>query len=182
MIPFEVFIIAAASFALAMQPNDRRVTGKFLTNVVGRSAPAGITLAMSMIAIYIYSLIPALHGRTGYVFDYGLQEYVYYMLTSNAYSSMLVLGLTFTGFMVLIKICEPPNLFRVLLLVSVGVMLPVVLIFMPQMMGGFALFGIDLITYPLRAADWMYLILVVLGSYFFMAVLIKIMKALKLIH
>jgi len=155
----EIFVIAGASFALALQANTSLIKGKFLSNVIGRSAPGGITLAISMLSIYFYGQM-AMGSR----------------VTGSYYETMLILGVTFTSFIVLIKICEPPNMFRVVMLVVVGGLLAIAALVLPTFLDLFA------ISFPLEPQDMLYLIVTVLGSYFFMSILIKIMRSLKVLN
>jgi len=161
----EIFVIAAASFALAMQANTKIIRGKFLSNVIGRSAPGGVTLAVSMIAIYLFMSL-----TTGYVSN---PEVV-----AQTYRTMVILGVTFTSFIVLIKICEPLNMYRIVMLVVIGVFLGVAALVLP-LVGMGALLGIYL---PLELHQILFLIATVLGAYFFMSIFIRIMRALKILH
>ena len=163
----ELFVIGLASLALAMQANTNPIKGKFLSNVIGRSAPGGITLAVSMLAIYFYAN------------NYMYAPYGYDAIGSAGYVTMLVLGVTFTSFIVLIKFCEPPDMFRVVLLISVGALLALGALVVP-LIEVIDLFSIT--PGSMAVADTLFLIVAVLGSYFFMSVLIKVMKALKILN
>jgi len=171
----EIFVIAAASFALALQANTNLIKGKFLSNVIGRSAPGGITLAISMLSIYFFS---QLYNIGGVYNDYGVLINYGANLANPAYSTMLILGVTFTSFIILIKICEPPNLFRTVMLVVIGALLAVASFVVPNFVN--IISGLE--PASLSVGYWLYLIVTVLGSYFFMSVLIRIMRALKVLN
>jgi len=161
----EMIIIALASFALAMQPNTKLITGKFINNVMGRSAPGGITLAASMMAIYSYRTFLMGADNNG----------------GAIYTTMLVMGVTLTGFIVLVKLCEPPNMFRIVLLLVTGLLIGIGIFALPMIPTiGPDLFGIT--PGVLRTQDVLYLIVTILGSYFFMSILIRIMRSLKILH
>jgi len=49
--------IGLPSFVLAMEPNESRVTGKFLRNVLLRALPGGITGALSVIGVVLFCLL-----------------------------------------------------------------------------------------------------------------------------
>ena len=104
----EWFVIAIPSFALALQPNKNIIRGKFLSNVISRCIPGGLTLVMSVMAIFVYFLV-----TKG---ELPLATAPYYA----EYISLSVLAMTFTGMMVLVKICEPLDAFRSVLLILSG--------------------------------------------------------------
>ena len=169
----EMFVIAVASFALALQPNNKQIKGQFLSNVLGRSAPGGITLAVSMLAIYFFNQNLMYYGN---YMDY----YMDISRIDDAYNTMLILGVTFTSFIVLVKICEPPDSYRAIMLVGVGALLFIGAFAFPRIpIPGFSL---DIYNYLLQTSDILFLIATVLGSYFFMSILIRIMKGLKVLN
>lgn len=153
----EICVIAASSFALALQQNKNLIKGNFLSNVIGSSLPGGITLAGATIAVYLYS--------QNYLVDVSNM--------ADIYQTMLALNVTFVGYMILVKICEPANGYRVVLL---SVIMGLLLVFM------FALPTVFGISAVLGTQDLFYLIVVVLGSYFVATVLIKILKSTKVIQ
>ena len=171
----EIFVIAVASFALALQGNTSLIKGKFLSNVIGRSAPGGITLAVSMLSIYFFGQQYFYNPESAYIHLQSAN------LNNPAYVTMLILGVTFTSFIVLIKICEPPNLFRIVMLVSIGTALGIVTMVMSRFTPFTELFNIYLAHEYFTLTAVLYLVVTVLGSYFFMAILIRIMRALKVL-
>jgi len=187
----EMVVIAVASFALALQANNKPIKGKFLSNVLGRSAPGGITLAISMLAIYIfmrnfmyegnyYIQQLALDDYGNYILDYyGNYVYILRNVFAGAEATMLILGVTFTSFIVLVKICEPPDTYRIVMLIVVAALLFVGAFAMPRIPQPLI---IDIHTAYLKLPDVLFLVATVLGSYFFMSILIRIMKALKVLH
>ncbi|MCL2061280.1 MAG: HAD-IC family P-type ATPase [Firmicutes bacterium] len=150
----EFCVIAMSSFALALQVNTNMIKGKFLSNVIGRSAPGGVTLAMATVAVYLYN------------------RFLILPLPIHMYESLLILCVTITGYMILVKICEPANLFRTMLLIAIAG----AIIIMSFVMSG----PLKLVAIGLQ--DGLFLIAVVMGAYFFMSILIKIMKSLKILH
>jgi len=173
----EMFVIALASFALALQSNTNLIKGKFLSNVIGRSAPGGITLAISMIALYIYQTIVRSNG--------GIYDYIangYYPSEAVITTTMAILGVTFTGFIVLIKICEPPDMYRVVMLLAVAVFLFVAAFITPLVPLLSGILDRNFMPSALSLPDVLFLIVTVLGSYFFMSILIRIMKAFKILN
>ncbi len=150
----ELLVIGIPSFALALQPNHDMIKGNFLSNVIGRCVPGGITLTIATLAIYIYSLglfVPTISGEV--------------------YTSMLVLTLTFSGMIILFKNCEPFDAYRTVLCVALAAAAIIACVFMPEFFG---IYGINFL-------DALYLICVVLLSYFIVSILIKIARAARVL-
>ena len=97
MILYEVLISAVPSFVLSLQPNTSRVKGKFIPFVISRALPGAITMALGIITLDI------LHQSTlSYIFDYTAASGE----TVSLYEPMLILALTFTGLVMLLRICR----------------------------------------------------------------------------
>lgn len=92
------FTIGIPAFFLAMEPNKSRIKGKFIINVFLRALPAGLTDVIAVWAIVL----------CGQVFG----------LSSGDVATAATMLLAMIGFMVLFKISEPLNKFRVLVLVG----------------------------------------------------------------
>ena len=95
---YELFISAIPSFVLSLQPNTKRVEGKFIPFVLSRALPGALTLAGGILSIYVISITPlgeafGLIGENGH--------------TNQIYNAMLMLSLTFTGLVMLFRICQP---------------------------------------------------------------------------
>ena len=87
-----VLTIGIPSFVLALEPNKNRVKGHFIVNVFSKSIPAALTIVINVISVVILSNI--LH------------------LSSDHASTMSVILVAFTGFILLFKICIPFNYLR----------------------------------------------------------------------
>ncbi len=98
MMMYEMFISAIPSFVLSLQPNTKRVKGKFIPFVLSRALPGAVTLASGILALYVISLTP-LAESFGFI---GADGH-----TTAVYSAMLMLSLTFTGLVMLFRICQP---------------------------------------------------------------------------
>lgn len=92
------FTIGIPAFFLAMEPNKSRIKGKFIINVFLRALPAGLTDVIAVGAIVL----------CGRVFG----------LSSGDVATAATMLLAMIGFMVLFKISEPLNKFRVFVLVG----------------------------------------------------------------
>ena len=147
---YEIFITAVPSFFLALQTNKDRVQGRFMTNMLKNSVPGGITLSVAVLAVYVY-WISVCGGSLG-------AEY------TPEFLSMVVITLTYAGFFVLLKLAQPLNPYRVVL---------VVVAFGLCLFGTTVLNGPFGITYVYEATgaavlsltDWFFMTTVVLASY-----------------
>ena len=106
MILYEVLISAVPSFVLSLQPNNSRVKGKFIPFVISRALPGAITMALGIVTLDIIN-----HGSLAYIFDFAKASGE----TISLYEPMLILSLTFTGLVMLLRICQPLNLIRTVL-------------------------------------------------------------------
>ena len=106
MILYEVLISAVPSFVLSLQPNNSRVKGKIIPFVISRALPGAITMALGIVTLDIIN-----HGSLAYIFDFAKASGE----TISLYEPMLILSLTFTGLVMLLRICQPLNLIRTVL-------------------------------------------------------------------
>ena len=95
---YNTMIIGIPSFILAMEPNKSIVRGKFLINVFKNALPAGLTSFAAMTAIFIL--------------------YRTYEIPIVEMSTMSVIAITFVGFMMLLRLCNPFNTLRIALLIA----------------------------------------------------------------
>lgn len=107
MLLLEVLVIGAPSFFLSLQPNNSRVEGKFITHVMSRSISGAIVMIMCVMAMYLTCSLG------GPEFD-GFQ------------TSMCMLALTFSGLVMLYRVCQPFNGFRLVLFVLMAALSVVV--------------------------------------------------------
>ncbi len=87
-----VINIGIPSFILALEPNHNRVKGRFLTNVISKSIPASLTIVINIIMVMLIS--------------YNLK------VNEDYISTMSVILVAFTGFVLLFKVCYPFNYLR----------------------------------------------------------------------
>lgn len=93
-----MFTIGTPGFFLALQPNNRRIEGRFMTNVMVKAVPAGLTDLISVGALVAF----------GYVFG----------LEAEGVSTAATLLLAIVGFMILIKISKPFNTLSAVVIVG----------------------------------------------------------------
>ena len=115
-----VITIGIPSFVLALEPNNNRVKGHFIVNVFSKSLPAALTIVINIISIIILSSI--------FNID---KEYV---------STMSVILVAFTGFVLLFKVCYPFNYVRGALYGSL------IAVFIGSCFGLYRLFELILLT------------------------------------
>lgn len=104
MMLLEIAVIGLGSFALSMQPNDKKVEGKFIGYLVSHSIPA------SLIMIFNVSVIELL-ARYCYVAPN--------ILPHNVKDTLNMAALTFGGIAYLHIICKPYDVYRFTLVASI---------------------------------------------------------------
>lgn len=93
MLLMETFVIGIPSFFLAFLPNDKRISGKFIYNLIRNALPGAITLILNVSSIYLF-----IYLTTGDIKPAPQLELI---------STMCALTLTFTGLGLLIRLCKP---------------------------------------------------------------------------
>ena len=111
MLMFEVLISAIPSFVLSLQPNTNRVKGKFIPFVVSRAMPGALTMAFGILTIYTINQISL---ASIFEFTTATGE------TASVYNAMMMMTLTFTGLVMLLRICQPLNVIRAVLFGSMA--------------------------------------------------------------
>lgn len=126
-----VFTIGAPAFFLALQPNKSIIRGHFLTNVLLRALPAGLTnfvVVATLAAISENLRIP-----------------------SNQLSTIAIAILVAVGMVTLIRVCMPFNVMRVSVCIAMAAGIACCVFLVPSL---FAL-------YPLNGKQWIVLIVCV---------------------
>jgi cation-transporting ATPase E len=107
MLMFEILVSAIPSFTLSLQPNTNRVKGKFIPFVLSRALPGSLTMALGILSLYLLN-----KTDLASVFEYTTDTGD----TGSVYNAMLMMTLTFTGLVMLYRICQPLNLLRTVLI------------------------------------------------------------------
>jgi cation-transporting ATPase E len=95
----EFCVIAIPSFFLSLQPNNERVKGKFITHVMSGALSGAILMILCVMSMFITNRInPEEFG------DY--------------YVAMCMIALTFSGLVMVFRVCQPFNAYRVVLFLS----------------------------------------------------------------
>lgn len=104
----EILVIGIPSFFLALQPNNEKIKGKFISNLLSKSLPGAIILFINVIACYLFDVA------------YG---------TDGQFQTMASLSITFVGLLVLFKLCKPFDVFRGIMFASMIALCTIVLCF-----------------------------------------------------
>lgn len=160
----ELFIIGIPSFILALQTNKNRIEGNFLSNVVSRAIPGGFALVFNVVMFYLFAQILE-------------TNYHVTMFGTEIFTSFLVLGLSWTGFMVLTRICEPLNAYRVFLLIVMFVSMALVMMFVGEPLG---IVKLELSDNPINLACALFIVASVLFAYFIISMVMKVLVALRI--
>lgn len=105
MLLLEVAIIAVPSFFLSLQPNKDRVQGKFITHVMSGAITGAILMLICVMSMYIMWSINH--------YTYGGTEF------DDYYKPMCMIALTFSGFVMVCRVCQPFNPYRAVLCAGV---------------------------------------------------------------
>ncbi len=98
MLLLELFVIGAPSFFLSLQPNNSRVEGKFITHVMSRSISGAVVMILCVMAMYLTCTL-------------GGAEF------SGFQTAMCMMALVFSGLVMLYRVCQPFNGYRLVLFV-----------------------------------------------------------------
>lgn len=96
MLLLEVCIIGVPSFFLSLQPNNERVQGKFISHVMSRSVPGAVVMVLCVMVMHL-------------VCNYSGGNF------KDFETAMCTMALTFAGLIMLFRVCQPINPFRLVL-------------------------------------------------------------------
>lgn len=105
----ELFIIGFASFALALEPNNKRIVGSFLETVIIKSLPNALAMFVPVLLLMILGYLPSVN------------------LSLESRNSIAMAVITVVGFINLIALCIPFTKWRaaVVAIVAAGLALVV---------------------------------------------------------
>ncbi len=101
MLLLETAIIGVPSFFLSLQPNKERVQGKFIAHVMSGAVSGALLMIICVMAMYLTAEI------SPQTFD------------DKHRMAMCMLALTFSGFVMVFRLCKPFNVYRTVLCASV---------------------------------------------------------------
>jgi cation-transporting ATPase E len=137
---FEALVAGLPSIVLSLQPNKARLKGSYFTYVLCHSLPAAIVMLLSVMAVYIASVLK---------FD----EF------TRLYKALAVLALTFSGVIMLFHLCRPFN--RLRLGVFLGSAFACILVFSVPFLANIVVDGWSTLRFSLRDILLLVCILVV---------------------
>ena len=108
-----MFTIGVPAFFLALQPNKDLIKGHFLPNVILKALPAALTDVLAVGSLVVF----------GQIFAVGATD------ISTAATMLLAI----VGFMILYRICQPFNVFRIVIWVGCVIGLLACSIFLPDL-------------------------------------------------
>ena len=103
MMMYEMFVSALPSLVISLQPNTNRVKGKFIPYVLSRAIPGALTMAIGILSFHILHQTSA-SEIFGFTDAAGFE--------TLEYNATLMIVLTFSGLVMLFRICQPFNLLR----------------------------------------------------------------------
>lgn len=160
MMMFEMFISAIPSFVLSLQPNTNRVKGKFIPHVLSRAIPGALTMALGILTLYVMHKT-SLAEAFGFIDAQGEE--------TAAYNAMMMISLTFSGLVMLYRICQPFNVVRVVLFVFVTALC--LLVVSIPVLGEIVFEGWTYIKFTLP--QWLMIVIIVQASFPISGFLIK---------
>lgn len=101
MLLLETAIIGIPSFFLSLQPNKDRVQGKFISHVMSGAVSGALLMIICVMAMYLTTEI------SPEIFD------------DKHRMAMCMVALTFSGFVMVFRLCQPFNAYRIVLCMSV---------------------------------------------------------------
>ncbi len=101
MLLLETAIIGIPSFFLSLQPNKDRVQGKFISHVMSGAVSGALLMIICVMAMYLTTEISPT------IFD------------DRHRMAMCMVALTFSGFVMVFRLCQPFNAYRIVLCLSV---------------------------------------------------------------
>ena len=140
----EILVIGIPSFFLALQPNNDKIKGKFITNLLSKSLPGALILFLNVIACYVFDIT---------------------LGTNNQFQTMASLSITFVGLLVLFRLCKPFDVFR-------GIMFAVMITLITVVLSVKAWYGFFEYV-PLTLQNILFIIVLVEASYPFYDVIVK---------
>ncbi len=112
----ETLFIGIPSFFLALQPNNQKVVGTFMSSLVSKAIPAGLVLTLNVMACYVFCAVTGQH---------------------TSIETLASIMVTFTGGVVLLKLCIPLDWYRGIMVFVLALSCVLILLFIPQSFFGY---------------------------------------------
>ncbi len=140
----ETLVIGIPSFFLALQPNNEKIKGKFLSNLLSKSLPGALILFINVIACYLFDLAVDTQGQ---------------------FQTMASLAITFVGLLVLFRLCQPFDIFRGIMFASMIALCTIIL--------SFSVFYTFFMYVPLSLQNVLFIVVIVEASYPIYSMIVK---------
>lgn len=157
MLLFEWFVIGLPSFILAFLPNEKKIEGKFIYNLIKNALPGAITLVLNVGAVYLFN-----HLVGGSI-----------SANMDIVSTMSTIVLIFTGLAMLYRLCKPFNAITSFLFVAMFSLCIICVLAWPSF------FGIMSFT-ALALEDQLFIIILAMASPTVINLLYKVMDKIKI--
>jgi len=157
MLLFEWFVIGIPSFILAFLPNEKKIEGKFIYNLIKNALPGAITLVLNVGAVYLFNYLTG-SGISG---------------NMNVVSTMSTIVLTFTGLAMLYRLCKPFGAITSFLFITMCSLCVIFLLASP------AFFGI-MPFLSLALEDQLFIIILAMASPTVINILYKVMDKIRI--
>ncbi len=106
----ETFCIGIPAFFLSLQTNKEEIKGTFMSNLISKALPGALILSINVILCYVYD---------------------YFVPTLGQRETMASIVMLFTGFVILLRVCKPYDLYRGILVSSTLVISLIALFVLP---------------------------------------------------
>jgi cation-transporting ATPase E len=131
----EILVIGIPSFCLALQPNNEKIKGKFIINLLSKSIPGAILLFLNIVACYLFDKAFGTDGQ---------------------FITMASLAITFVGLLILFRLCKPFDVFRGIMFAAMIVICVLLLTFDTYSFFGYV---------PLSIQNVLFIVCIVEASY-----------------
>lgn len=165
----EFLVIAIPSFVLALEYNNKRITGKFLSKIIKDSLPGALVVLFNALIIY------ALAG------DLGL--YLHSAEGEQGIASLIGISATAVAFMVLFTVSRPMNTKRAVMFFGTLTIAILAIFLLPELLEYTPILQIQNVTRstPFELPQILLLIVLIYSSYPMMFILTNLLKWLKAI-
>ena len=154
---WEMLAIGLASFFLALQPNNKRIKGDFVGNVVQKALPGGIVIKLAVSTFFIFESF----GTNG-LFGFGMteSEIVANRIHSSASITCSSITMYVIAFIVLLRVSLPMNRYRAIVYSST-VFLAILAIVLSETIPSLNnLFGISIRTLSGESVKGLFIVLI----------------------
>ena len=165
----EFLVIAIPSFVLALEYNNTRITGKFLSKIVKDALPGALVVLINALIIYALAWPLGLDITT--------------VPGEQGIASLIGITATATAFMVLFTVSRPLNVKRGVMFFGTLTLAILAIFLLPELLEYTPIFKIQNVTRstPFELPQILLLIVLVYSSYPMMYILTNIIKWLKII-